>query len=170
MKYTVIRQQDQPTRQQHGVNQTSQSLPQHWKNIGPGTDDQGRRYTGWPGLRHYKKVDAVLHDYGENIFLFQDDQVYLWNSSAINPDNPPDHLPRGSVAQGWPRNIADVFPGVPGGLDTAFLYYYNRKIHFVKGDFFYTWDRTNKRAKGPHRVNEFWRNVCSDYVCSVKTC
>ena len=93
--------------------------------------------------------------------------VYLWDSTKIVQDEY--HIPRGRVADGWPKKINDVFPGVPDNIDSAFHYYYDNKIYFFKGRYFYAWDKVKRRVKHQKPIKELWRNLCNLYMCNSKT-
>jgi hypothetical protein len=42
-------------------------------------------------------------------------------------------LPSHTPDSGYPRNIADGFPGVPDNLDAAFVWGKNNNVYFIKG-------------------------------------
>ena len=58
----------------------------------------------------------------ERLFIFQDNRVFLYYSEDK------------SLAKGFPRQISDVFPGLPNHIDSAFRWNGNGKVYFTKGN------------------------------------
>ena len=83
-----------------------------------------------------------------------------WNTTGP----PYDRLPNGKVADGWPKKISTVFPGLPDSIDTAFQWPLDGKVYFFKGSYFYIWDSVSNKADGLYGIEQ-WRNVCDVYVC-----
>jgi len=132
------------------------------KKLGKNTYDVGFR-----GLKHHKYIDAAMvmnYQGKETSFIFQDDYVYKfdmliseWNRNI---------LPHEQTATGWPKKIADVFPGLPSNIDTAFTWAYDGRTYFFKGKYFYLWDPKNNKVDGLYLVSQ-WDHVCNIYLCQV---
>ena len=58
----------------------------------------------------------------ERLFIFQGDQVYLYQSSSK------------SLSPGFPKPISETFPGLPDNIDAAFRWSGNGKTYFIKGN------------------------------------
>ena len=132
-------------------------------------------------MKHHKYIDAALHYQGSrehpesHTYLFQDEWVYLWDSDK-KTSNPEDHWPKGAVADGWPRKIKDVFPGVPNKIDTAFNYYFDDRVYFFKDRHFKVLKKNmqNKRDTDRHKykvkpgkkpTKEIFKNICNVKMC-----
>ena len=116
----------------------------------------------WIGLNTSKHVDAAMVFTDNKTYIFQENLVYRWVLGKNNL-----YLPKGKVEDGWPKNITEVFPGVPNNLDTAFQWYHDKRVYFFKGSFYYIWNQSIGKVDGPFSI-EHWRNICNVYMCSNK--
>lgn len=78
------------------------------------------------------------------------------------------HLPFQVVAPGWPKNISNIFPGIPDDLDTAFTWGYDGNVYFFKGRYFQIWDpNSEKNTRTLYEISQ-WQNVCDVYKCQME--
>ena len=133
------------------------------KKIGKGIENgTNNTYTGWPGLKHHKYIDAALRN-GSDTYIFQDEWVYLWDS-AKSGGNDEYHFPQGAVADGWPKKIIDVY-GFKERVDTAFTYYFDNHAYFFNGSHFRKWDHKKGKLKPKKPINDLFRHLCNVFIC-----
>ena len=99
--------------------------------------------------------------YQNNIFWFQGDLTYKYDDDA------------GSVAEGFPKKINDVFNGEnfpSSGFDAVFHYYSDDAVYFFKGLYYWKLERAAKETThilGPYSTKYDWKDLCvPDYESS----
>ena len=101
---------------------------------------------GWSGVPD--NIDAAFTHSDYKTYFFKGNFVYQFDNTADR------------VASGYPKNITDVFPGLPNELDTAFRWYYDTISYFFKGLEFWYWDGNVGKAIGPYNIKDNWKNHC----------
>lgn len=79
-------------------------------------------------------------------YFFKDNRVYLYDDKKM------------AISQGYPKEINQVFPGIPSNIDAVFTWHLDNKTYFFKGAYFYRFDdRNNKLESGyPKLINRRW--------------
>ena len=103
---------------------------------------------GWAGIPD--DIDAVTTDFKYNTLFFKGQLVYKFDDVLRN------------VAQGYPKKIRDVFPGLVNNIDTAFRSYFDGNMYFFKDTNYWKWNDSSKHADGPFLINSRWKNVCTE--------
>ena len=87
---------------------------------------------------------------GESLLVFQASRVFKYNVE--------DKL----LAPGYPREISDIFPGLPNNIDSAFRWSGNGKIYVTKGKATLHYNNQNMlQLKNPYITN---RTIYLSYV------
>ena len=104
---------------------------------------------GWHGVPDY--IDAVFTDETGKTYFFKSDKTYLFDDE------------KNHVHSDYPKLIKDVFKGIPNDIDTVLRYYYDGKVYFFKGLYYWTWNSTASTSDGPYVIKYDWKNLCLEY-------
>ena len=65
------------------------------------------------------------------------------------------------MTENSPKNINEVFPGIPNNINAVFTWSKDNKTYFFKGPFYYKYDDKNKKVdRGyPKRSSKRWKNM-----------
>jgi len=77
------------------------------------------------------KIDAIVQTADTTSYIFQNDNYWKLTSD--------------SVAPGYPRKIAQDWPGLPSNIDAAFTWHKSKATYFLKGNKY--WKFENRRPK-----------------------
>lgn len=101
----------------------------------------------WKGIP--RRVDAVFSYQDNRMYFFSGNQCYLY----LRAEN--------RVAAGYPKPIAQEFPGTPDDLDAAVYFTDNGKIYFFKEQQYYRVDGKSRRVDAgyPKDTKTYWKGL-----------
>ena len=101
---------------------------------------------GWRGVPD--NIDAAFSLNRTVSYFFKGSLCYKY-------DGPTDR-----VLAGYPKPISHCFPGLPDNLDSAVRYYYDDRVYFFKGLYYYLLNSNSNTVSGPKLIEMKWKNIC----------
>ena len=145
---------------------------QYWKvkrtaaGVYPGYPRTTRDWSGLPG-----NIDAAFYNPTDKMsYIFRNNQgrfgTYLYNIKLVPTIFLIRTLQVGkyknkNIQPGYPKPIAEEFPGAPeGDIDAALLWGKDGKLYLFKEEFYWNFDmRSNSLVVGPRRISNGWPGV-----------
>lgn len=96
------------------------------------------------------KIDAVFTWSKNNrTYFFKGSRVFLYDDKKM------------SIEPGYPKEISQVFPGIPSNIDAVFTWNYDNKTYFFKNEYFYRFDDQNNilEAGYPKKIEDRWKGI-----------
>ena len=101
----------------------------------------------WSGLPG--GIDAAFYDPRNGMtYIFKDEQVGKYRNLQIQP--------------GYPRKIADEFPGAPeSNIDAAMIWGKNKQLYFFKGTRYWKYSYSKRKVEDfyPRPISKVWKGV-----------
>ena len=99
------------------------------------------------------KIDTIFGTHDGNYYVFQG--AHYWK------------LTDESVADGYPRKIADDWPGLPNNVDAAVTWTDNEKTYFFKGDNYWKFDNQQPQNGYPKKISQGFQGVPNDLDAGI---
>ena len=92
---------------------------------------------------------AFTYGFDNKVYFFKGSKVYKYDDKKMK------------IATGYPKNISDIFKGVPDNISAVFTWSKDGVTYFFKGPFYYKYnDKLKKVEKGyPKKSNRRWKNM-----------
>ena len=104
----------------------------------------------WGKVSKLENFNTVFtYGYNNKTYFFKGSKVYIYDDK------------KSKITKDSPKNIKDVFPGIPNNISAAFTWGKDGKTYFFKGPFYYKYDDKNKKvARGyPKKTALRWPNM-----------
>jgi len=98
---------------------------------------------------HMNFSAAFTYDYDKKTYFFRGSKIYKYDNKNMK------------VESGFPKNIGDVFKGVPDNIDAVFTWKKDGSTYFFKGPLYYKFnDKTQKIESGyPKKTKDRWPGI-----------
>ena len=89
---------------------------------------------------------AFTYGYNKNTYFFKGSKVFIYDDKRMR------------MTEDSPKNISEVFPGIPNNINAVFTWSKDNKTYFFKGPFYYKYnDKNRKIERGfPKRTERRW--------------
>jgi len=86
------------------------------------------------------KIDAIFQTADTSSYIFQNDNYWK--------------LTKDSVAPGYPRKIAQDWPGLPSNIDAAFTWHKSKATYFLKGSKYWKFENMRPKSGYPKDIRD----------------
>ena len=92
---------------------------------------------------------AFTYGFNNKTYFFKGSKVSIYDDKKMR------------MTEDSPKNISEVFPGIPNNINAVFTWAKDNKTYFFKGPFYYKYDDKNKKVERgyPKRSNRRWKNM-----------
>ena len=108
-----------------------------------------------PDLCTDSKIDTIFATGDDKYYVFQGD--HYWQL-AKGED---------SVMNGYPRKIADDWPGLPNDIDAAVTWTENKQTYFFKGDTYWKFNNKKPQPGYPRKISVGWPGIPNDVNAGI---
>ena len=98
----------------------------------------------------FKRFSAgFTYNHDKKTYFFRGSEVYLYNDKKMK------------IEDGYPKNISEVFNGVPDNIDAVFSWGKDKSTYFFKGPLYYKFNDKNKKVEPgyPKRSDLRWQDM-----------
>ena len=100
-----------------------------------------------------RKIDAILHSYGGISYVFIGEDYWMLNDDSLAP--------------GYPKKIADDWPGLPGSIDAAVTWRAREVTYFFKGSQYWRFTGQTPSPGYPKSISN-WPGLQSDIDAALE--